>query len=162
MKLPKSEVFSVPVWRYAKLASGRYDKYAGAIIVPAIVFLGIAGMDDWRWWIIALMLLFLVFPMLATLGWFAIVGRPEMALLTRPQQWTFGGRGEILVRFYRFDREKDPEPVDSLSAEVAEISFGKKYDTVSLKQGSRFDVLLIPSGQLPEVFLNTFTELGTE
>ncbi len=162
MELPKSEVFSVPVWRYAKLASGRYDKYAGAIIVPAIVFLGIAGMDDWRWWIIALMLLFLVFPMLATLGWFAIVGRPEMALLTRPQQWTFGGRGEILVRFYRFDREKDPEPVDSLSAEVAEISFGKKYDTVSLKQGSRFDVLLIPSGQLPEVFLNTFTELGTE
>lgn len=162
MELPKSEVFSVPVWRYAKLASGRYDKYAGAIIVPAIVFLGIAGMDDWRWWIIALMLLFLVFPMLATLGWFAIVGRPEMALLTRPQQWTFGGRGEILVRFYRFDREKDPEPVDSLSAEVAEISFGKKYDTVSLKQGCRFDVLLIPSGQLPEVFLNTFTELGTE
>ncbi len=162
MELPKSEVFSVPVWRYAKLASGRYDKYAGAIIVPAIVFLGIAGMDDWRWWIIALMLLFLVFPMLATIGWFAIVGRPEMALLTRPQQWTFGGRGEILVRFYRFDREKDPEPVDSLSAEVAEISFGKKYDTVSLKQGSRFDVLLIPSGQLPEVFLNTFTELGTE
>ena len=162
MELPKSEVFSVPVWRYAKLASGRYDKSAGAIIVPAIVFLGIAGMDDWRWWIIALMLLFLVFPMLATLGWFAIVGRPEMALLTRPQQWTFGGRGEILVRFYRFDREKDPEPVDSLSAEVAEISFGKKYDTVSLKQGSRFDVLLIPSGQLPEVFLNTFTELGTE
>lgn len=162
MELPKSEVFSVPAWRYAKLASGRYDKYAGAIIVPAIVFLGIAGMDDWRWWIIALMLLFLVFPMLATLGWFAIVGRPEMALLTRPQQWTFGGRGEILVRFYRFDREKDPEPVDSLSAEVAEISFGKKYDTVSLKQGSRFDVLLIPSGQLPEVFLNTFTELGTE
>ena len=162
MELPKSEVFSVPVWRYAKLASGRYDKYAGAIIVPAIVFLGIAGMDDWRWWIIALMLLFLVFPMRATLGWFAIVGRPEMALLTRPQQWTFGGRGEILVRFYRFDREKDPEPVDSLSAEVAEISFGKKYDTVSLKQGSRFDVLLIPSGQLPEVFLNTFTELGTE
>lgn len=162
MELPKSEVFSVPAWRYAKLASGRYDKYAGAIIVPATVFLGIAGMDDWRWWIIALMLLFLVFPMLATIGWFAIVGRPEMALLTRPQQWTFGGRGEILVRFYRFDREKDPEPVDSLSAEVAEISLGKKYDTVRLKQGSRFDVLLIPSGQLPEVFLNTFTELGTE
>lgn len=162
MELPKSEVFSVPVWRYAKLASGRYDKYAGAIIVPAVVFLGVAGMDDWRWWVVALMVLFLVFPMLATIGWFAIVGRPEMALLTRPQQWIFCGRGEILVRFYHFDSEKDPGPVDSLSAEVAEIIFGKKYDAVRLKQGSRFGVLLIPSGQLPEVFLNTFTELRAE
>lgn len=162
MELPKNEVFSVPAWRYAKLAAERYDKYALAIIIPTAVTLGNAGMDDWRWWIVALMVFFLVYPMFVTIGWFSIVGRPEMALLTRPQQWTFGGRGEILVRFYRFDRKKDPEPVDSLSAEVAKINFGKKYDTVRLKQGSRFDVLLIPSGQLPEVFLNAFTELGTE
>lgn len=158
MELNQSEIFTVPAKEYAKAMASRHSGMLAAAAIVPILILAIAGFYDLRWWLVGLMLLMLVYPMMLTIGWFAVTGRPSMGLLLRPQRWSFGNGNSIHISFYRFDTDKNHEPVDSENVVVDSVDYGSRYCTLRLKPGSRFDVLLIPSGIVPQAFLNAFTE----
>ena len=153
-----TDIFQVPAATYAKACLSR-KAGPGTVLLGIPVAAGaIAGFADVRWWLVTLMLLLLVYPMAITMAWLSLMGKPAMAMRLRPQRWTMTADGNISLEFFHFEHEENPEPVNTESASIASVAPKGQYTAVSLKNGSRFDFLLIPSRMMPPTILNTFCE----
>lgn len=158
MDTATSEIFSIPAKAYAAARARRYaGAWATALALPLIAAL-IAGFYDMRWWFVGLMALFILYPMMLTMAWFTLTGSPAMALLLRPQRWTFNGDKSIYIEFFHFDTEEHPEPVDRRTVTVRDVASGGRFSTVKAAPNQQFDILLIPSGLVPPEFLNICSE----
>lgn len=122
----------------------------------AAIVLGVMGTADTRWWYLALMLVFVVYPMALSMAWIVLAGRPAMAWLARPQSIHTTPEGAATISFYRYDAEADDAPLDSLTiarSDISSVEYLQRYTRISLRP-NRFDIktLLIPSAHMPASF----------
>lgn len=159
METFRSDIFQVPAATYAKACLSRKAGPGTLLLIIVPVAAGIvAGFADMRWWLVTLMLLLLVYPMAMTMAWFAMMGKPAMAMRLRPQRWTISTDGVLSLEFFHFDHDEEPEPVNTEIASIASVSPQGQYTAVRLRPGSRFDFLLVPSRMMPQTILNFFCE----
>lgn len=158
METFRSDIFQVPAATYAKACLSRKAGSGTVLLIIPVAIGAIAGFADIRWWLVTLMLLLLVYPMAITMAWLSMMGKPAMAMRLRPQRWTIAADGNMSLEFFHFEREDNPEPVNTETASIASISPQGQYTAVRLKPGNRFDFLLIPSRMMPPTILNTYCE----
>lgn len=153
-----SEIFSISAKTYAAARARQYaGAWAAALILPLVAAV-IAGFFDMRWWFVGLMALFIVYPMVLTMAWFSLTGKAYMALLLRPQRWTFHKNRRLDIEFFRFDMEKDSEPMERRSITIKDIAPGSHYISFKAAPGQHFDILLIPAELVPAEYLNLYSE----
>ena len=152
-----SDIFTIPAKVYASAyARHRAGMWVAVLAIPLIAAV-VAGFHDIRWWLVGLMALMIVYPMVLTMAWFALLGRADMASRLRPQRCTFTDDGCIAVDFLHFNPEDGHEPVDSEHARIVSADNHGRYTELRLAD-SRFDILLIPAQKVPDHILNITTE----
>ncbi|MCH5221862.1 MAG: hypothetical protein J1F05_06010 [Muribaculaceae bacterium] len=159
MTLVKTPQFTVGASEYAKAEALQYLSKLWWVLALIVLALGVSGCYDSRYWYLALMTSFVVYPLLMSFVWIAIVGRLSMQWLSRPQIWLFY-EDNFTIDFYPFDANSDApyEPIKSINinyAEIKNIKHSNKYwmfipSTHIL--GIRF--LLIPEQYIPESIIN--------
>ncbi len=152
-----SPVFSVPARVYARALGLRLLRRWAWL--PALATLGLLGLSfrDVRFAYVLLMTLFVVYPMLLTLGWLAITGKRHFVRAMRPQRWTFGSGDSpaLAVEFFRFqtdDSDEIGEAVENFAcnAEAIErIDRSKGYTYVWLRDTGT-PLLIIPTELTPQ------------
>lgn len=153
-----SEIFNISPKTYA---AARARQYAGALTAALALPLTaalIAGFYDVRWWFVGLMVIFIIFPMVLTMAWFSLTGSPSMALLLRPQRWTFRDDRKIDIEFFRFDLEENPAPIERRTVAIRDVSPGSRYAIFKAAKNQSFHILLIPVELLPAEYINLYSE----
>lgn len=158
----RTDIFTVPAKAYATAYARQHaGAWVAALAVPVLAAV-VAGFYDMRWWIVGLMALMIVYPMVLTMAWLTLTGRPSMAMRLRPQQWTFGNGGSLDVDFFRFDVVADEaagrSPVGEVTSAISAVKPCGAYYAVRLVAGAPFDILLIPSRMMPTELLNDYPE----
>jgi len=156
--------FSIPAASYAAVYARRYAALGLTIAALPLLCAIVAGFSDIRWWLIALMCLLIVYPMVLTMAWLALMARPAMSMRLRPQVWHFLPGGGFAVDFLRCARNGEdnsyaPEIAASLtisSNEITKAAVSGRFYALYLRQGCDFDFLLIPSALMPEALVNHY------
>ncbi len=150
--MPEQSTYRVPPSAYIKEYLFKYGRLPALVVLALLSVAFIAGFSDMRWWLIGLMGLFVVVPMMITMGCFIAVGRKDMALRLHPQSVSQTADG-IELSFYKFDSdEENPEPIQSVMLsgdKISRVTYGSKYIKVNLRQSDPFDFILIPTEYLP-------------
>lgn len=145
-------IYSIPAKEYAK-AYFKIDatlpcSIAGAGLLAAFI----AGFHDMRWWLVAMMAIFIIIPMCVAMAWFIVTGRRDITPRLRPQSLQIETDG-VALSLYPFDYDQEnPEPIETVilkAGQVASCQYGSKYLKVSLIKGAQFDFLLIPIELIP-------------
>ena len=160
-----TEQFSIPSATYAAVYVRRYAATASAIAAVPLLCAIIAGFYDIRWWLIAIMCLLIVYPMLLTLAWLALLARPSMTARLRPQRWMFGQDNSVEVQFLHFpsageDADGQAEVAETfnfLPGDIDTISSSGRNSILRFRKERKFDFLIIPSDLFPEEMLNNYT-----
>ncbi len=154
----KRETFTVPAAAYAAVYARRYGAVTMAVAAAPLIAAMIAGFSDIRWWIIALMALFIVYPMVLVMAWLALTGKPSMATRLRPQCWHFMPDNDIAVDFLSFPKDEEEQTtVSTCRISTAQIvrscRYGKRT-ALFLAKDAPFDFLLIPSDLVPDYIID--------
>lgn len=146
------------MWRRAPVV-------ALAAAVPLLACVG-AGLylSDYRFGLVGMMLVFMVYPGLALLGWLSMIAAPAFAVKLRPQRWFFGDDSAEIV-FYSF-RSGDDEPrvlerlrIPYDSLKKFEIRGDFAYFFTELPTfASKGDYYIIPASLLPAGLAQRLTE----
>lgn len=138
--------------------------------LPALLIASaaIVGAYDTRFLYVALMLLFIVYPMVLSLTWLAMAAHSSMRWLLRPQTWTFGPDGNLTIVFYTWpspdDDDKDaaePEAVGQITLDAAALEEAtpqrRFYCVPAPAKPLGINFLLIPTELWPDLqgFKNT-------
>ena len=69
--------------------------------IPALPMLAgiLAGIADWRWWIVALIILFIVLPTTALFAWIAVLGHEDAVRDIYPHALSVTNAGDITVEY---------------------------------------------------------------
>lgn len=142
------EIYSIPAKEYASVYLRRYCTMPGIFIAAMLAVAAIAGFDDMRWWILALMFIFIVAPMALAMTWFVVTGRDDMPLRLHPQSIT-EQNGNLSIEFYPYDYDAE-NPMSILTVSIckdllSKADYGKRYIRVDLTADTPFDFLLIPT-----------------
>lgn len=127
--------------------------------IPAlgIVAALVASVSDARFLYVALMLVFVVYPMVMTFGWLSIVSRPSVIHRQRPQSWLLGADGSIGITYY--DAEKNAVGSEIIEpGEVGSVDNGKEYITLHLLPAPSAGVIIIPAALAPEGLTDSFDQ----
>lgn len=111
--------------------------------------LAILGFGDNRLWYLAMMVIFVIYPMILSLTWLKMAAEPSVQWLTRPQRWHVGQQS-ITIDFFPFECDDDTEPLKTLSFTPADAESGgrlRRIDVAPNDLNIRF--LLIPDDELP-------------
>lgn len=144
--------FAVGASEYAKTdARQRLAHWWWCIALP-VAALCIAGIGDNRYLYLALMLVFIAYPMVLSFAWLVITARKSMQLLTRPQQWHFSENG-FSIAFYPFENDEESLPVRTLAVSNSDIAdtrrSGRYWQFVLKKRDDDIHFLLIPAEYVP-------------
>ena len=144
--------FTVGASEYVKTdARQRLSHWWWCIAVP-VVALCIAGIVDSRYFYLALMLIFIVYPMLLSFAWLATAAHKTMPRLTRPQEWQFSADA-FVVDFYPFENTEDSIPLKTIRISNNDITdirrTGKYWQFIVKAQVYDIKFLLIPAEYVP-------------
>lgn len=114
-----SDIFRTPAGPYARIEARRYYKSVGVIGLSTVVVLVMLSVTDFRFAIVALMVVCVVIPMLMLLAWLKLTANPQVQLHMRPQRWTRRPDGALLVEFFPF-AVSDDKPADPVATAVIE------------------------------------------
>lgn len=113
-------IFRIKAADYASVYIRRYiGRVAACAALPVLALaLVTVATSDWRFAVVAFVLITLVYPPVLACAWLAILAHPDAARGTRPQRWTFSPDGAIEIQYYAYDADSDEagdvSPVDSL------------------------------------------------
>lgn len=147
-----SVVFSCPPRLYAHAKVRRVLMRYAWVAAAAALGLGAAAFADTRFVYALLIVLLVAYPMIFSMVWIVITGRPDFVRATRPQRWTFRPDGSAEIEFFRFSAtETDPgEPVDIqqiVPDNIERIELRKGYTFVWLRRMST--PLIVPTRLTP-------------
>lgn len=131
-----------------------------ALPLSACVVAGLA-MADYRYVLVGLMLVFIVYPGVAAVSWLSMASASDVAMKLRPQTWSFGEDSACLT-FYSY--EEDPKPVDSVeisfeALERFEIRGKFAYFFIVIPTfGSKGEYYIVPASLLPSGLAQSLTE----
>lgn len=159
IRISPARYAAVEMWR-------RAPAVALAAAVPLLVCAGAwLYLADYRFGLVGLMLVFMVYPGLALLGWLSMIAAPAFAKKLRPQRWLFGDSSVEIV-FYSFSGlDDEPRPLESLditfdSLRKFEIRGDFAYFFTELPTFvSKGDYYIIPASLLPAGLAQRLTEL---
>ena len=123
-----------------------------AAILGACAAAGLLLADS-RWIFVCLILLFVVYPMLASLVWLSATASREASMLLRPQRWTVDSDGNVEITFYTFSWPEEEVAAGSRRIDAADLRAVHASDsmvkvlTASTKASG--GILLIPADILP-------------
>lgn len=154
----------VPAARYAAVEMRRYVALTVVAAALPVVVCGIIAMlhGDWRFLLLALILMFIVYPGVASVAWLSMVARPEVAKRLRPHRWTFGDDA-MTVTYYRNVGDGELEPVDTAMiayGEVVKVEMGRRYAVFYLSEPTLCrpgEYYIIPASLLPMGLANDLT-----
>ncbi len=118
----------------------------------ALIVLVACGFSDTRFFFLALMLLFIVYPMVLSMMWITLAGNKALVLFSRPQEWTFSDEA-FEVRFFPYDADADTPPLSTLRVPYSEVTAvedkGKHLLICAHSLPCSFPFLLTPAGTVP-------------
>lgn len=133
------------------------------LIVAVLALLSLA---DWRFAVVAMMVVCIVIPMILLLAWLRLTATKEMQLHIRPQRWTRLNNNQLQVQFFPFaidsTDEDNPEPVATAIIEkenIESIESSKKFHKIFLLKPlpGTYRCFIIPSNiikDIPQLLLN--------
>lgn len=154
-----SDTFTIPSSAYTAVYARRYGAAALAVAALPLLLAIVAGFSDVRWWIIALMTLFIVYPMVLTMAWLAMMAKSSMTQRLRPQRWEFMPDGGFKAEFLHYPKDDEEQTVAaSCTIDRKQIAALRRYGSRSafvLVKDAPFDFLLIPSDLVPDYIIDS-------
>lgn len=142
-------VFRVSSSRYAAVEAKRWLARIGWIPAIAVLVALIAAMYDSRFLYVALMLVFVVYPMILTLAWLSLISRPLVIRRQQPQSWTIHCDGSVTVSY--FDPDGNQTGTEFIPHDaVSEVDNGDKYITLHLMSAPSDGIIMIPASLAPQ------------
>ncbi len=148
MAVEETAVFQVPAGRYASAEA--FCRLKRAAWIPALFLAAAltAAVFDSRFIYVALILLFIIFPMGLTMGWLSIISKPVYIRRQRPQSWSLGDDGILMINYYDGENnvaDREEIPLDS----ICDIETGKSHTILSLGQKRHEGFLIVPTDICP-------------
>lgn len=157
-------MFTVPPARYAAVEMRRRGLAAMAVAALPVLGLVIVALvlDDWRFFLVALMLVFIVWPGLAAFAWLSLMASSDVALRLRPQRWNFNSDGVEIV-FCHYDEDCTPaEVVDLPFASVKNFEIKGDYAYFYTRVptfGAKGEYYIVPASLMPDGLAQRLTDL---
>lgn len=156
--MPQS-AYRVPSSAYVREYLKKYGRVPAVIVALLLIVAFFAGFNDMRWWLVGLMGLFVVLPMIFTMGCFIAAGRKDMAVRLHPQAIRPTDKGFELSFFPFEPDDENNAPVKSvlISADnISRVIHGGRYARIIFRNDDPFDFVLVPLHALPSspLFLN--------
>lgn len=104
---------------------------------------------DIRMLYLCLMLIFIIYPMIMSMAWIAVVAKPHVAMCARPQSWRFDG-DYVAVSFLAYDGET---VVKCLRFEWKDVDVefsAKRYIIDRRNAGDDIATLILPADLVPD------------
>ena len=157
-----SDIFRTPAGPYAMIEARRNGWKAGLGALAVVAVLILLSLSDFRYGVVALMVVCVVYPMILLLAWLRLTASKEMTLRMRPQRWILQHDGSLKLEFFAFQNEEgaEPEAVESriLTPDAVEsVETSGKYHVINLISATTPGFYLIPStiiNQYPTLLSN--------
>ena len=101
-------IYTVAASAYVNAEARRYIAKWWWAVAAAPAALAVAGAHDMRFLYLALMLVLVVYPMVLSMMWIVLAGRPSTSMLARPQHLSIDGDGATLF-FHAFPKYDEAE-----------------------------------------------------
>lgn len=159
-----SEIFRTPAAPYALIEARRSLKSLALAILVLLAALTILSFSDWRFAIVALMVVCVLLPMILLIAWLKLTATKEMQMHIRPQRWTRLSDNTLKVDFFPFSISDDAglAPLASVvisKEDIERIESSGKYHTLFLDHAlpGTYACFIIPSSIIqenPKLLLN--------
>ena len=136
-----SEFTIAPSATAAQLAQQWLWKRWFLFVVPVVVLL-VMGLWDLRWLIVAMMVIFILWPLALFFVWCTTALAPDAVSASRPHSVIFGERG-MTIEYAPEEGFRPIAPEFIAWKDVREIEQGGKYLSIITVSGRR---ILVPSG----------------
>lgn len=148
----RSEIFTIGIHRYVRATTRRLILRHMWLPAAVLAALSAAGFNDSRFWYLALIILFIIYPMAVSMMWISLAAKPELTALSRPQRWSFGS-DSLTIDVYPFEYDTTTECAGTFTVpfdKIRTVETGR-ITTVYLEDGTLpYPFLLIPSDLIPE------------
>jgi len=146
-----SGIFRIQPARYAAAGVRRLVlrcAWPAAAVYAVLAWAGLRGDGDVRFAIVALIVTFMVYPLLLAFAWFSMLSSPEVLKACLPQSWRESDSGDGFdITYYNYDAT-DVSGEEHISADsIADVVRCGAYTCVSIAGGRR---LLAPADKLPD------------
>lgn len=136
---------------------------AVAALPAAVCAAAAAALGDWRYVVVALMLVMVAYPGLAAVAWLSMAASPSVALKIRPQTWTFGADA-VRIDYYPPGSDDDAPAADTSLLPFARIrkfevrgKYAYFYTAVPTFRASG-EYYIVPASLLPAATVRQLTE----
>ena len=137
-----TEEFAIAPSATAASLASQWRRERWFLFAIPVVASAVAGFFDWRWLIVALIMVFIIWPMALFFVWISVALSPEAVRSSIPH--TVGVDDEWMVITYAVrEGYPTPEPERISRADILRVEQGKKHVAVYVAGGR---IILLPPG----------------